>query len=128
MMKNKAITISYWVSTILITLGVGSAVIFNYFLKTDLVGEKFIELGYPAYLVLPLGIAKILALVVILFVKNKCLRHWAYTGLFYNLILASFSHVAVQDNEYMPAIMMLGLLIVSYISQCKKYSQVKSSN
>ena len=124
MNNKKIITIGYWVSTLLVVGGVGYSAIFSYLLDTGVTAEEFIKLGYPTYLVFPLGLAKMTALVVILFVKNKCLKHWAYSGLFYNFILAFVAHIAIQDDDYFAPVIMFVLLAISYITQCKS-SKVK---
>lgn len=57
-----------------------------------------LDLGYPAYLATILGIAKILATLVILAPKLPRLKEWAYAGILINMVGAAASHVAVRDT------------------------------
>ena len=54
-------------------------------------------LGYPPYLCLILGSAKLLAIAALLFPKSGILREWAYAGIAFDGLGAFFSHVAVND-------------------------------
>ena len=116
--KNKII---YLVATGLLTLlllGGAGMYIFNH----GEVSKAFTALGYPTYIIYPLAIAKILALVAIWSRKSAMLKEWAYAGLFYDFVLAVAAHVSVRDGEYAPALVAILLLIVSYVYDKKVYS------
>jgi hypothetical protein len=53
------------------------------------------ELGYPAYFVTILGIAKLLGGTAILAPRFPRLKEWAYAGIAFDLLGASASHAAV---------------------------------
>lgn len=109
--RNKII---YWIATGLLTamlLMSASMYIFN----NEMVGETFITLGYPAYLVYPLAIAKLLGLLAILTKKSAVLKEWAYAGFFFDFLLATGAHLIVGDGDFPGAVMAIVLLVVSYI-------------
>lgn len=110
----KKIKIAYWIFTGLMTLIVaGSA--FMYFSKTQEVKAAFEALGYPSYLVIPLGTAKILALIAIFSGLSKTLKEWAYFGLLVDFILAATAHLHTQDGQSGGAFFALGAWFFSYL-------------
>jgi len=72
----------------------------------------FKHLGYPTYLLLFLGTAKILGIVAVLVPAFGRLREWAFAGLTFDLLGALYSHLSVGDSPaaWMPAV--IGLLLV----------------
>jgi hypothetical protein len=56
--------------------------------------EVFTSLGYPAYLSPFLGIARIMALIAIFTPKFPRLKEWAYAGLAFDVIVATYSLIA----------------------------------
>jgi hypothetical protein len=95
-----------------------------YFLNHAEVSLTFEKLGFPTFIVYPLGIAKLTGLVAIWFVKSQTLKEWAYAGFFFNFILALSAHLSVGDGEFGGAAMALVLLFVSYFSS-KKTSNIE---
>jgi len=71
-------------------------------------------LGYPTYLIYYIAVAKVLAILVILNNRMKYLVEWAYSGLFFELILATLAHVYHRDAEHIVPIVAILLLLVSY--------------
>jgi hypothetical protein len=49
-------------------------------------------LGYPAFTVFPLAVAKILGIIAIVSNKSKTLKEFAFAGFLYDLILAFLGH------------------------------------
>ena len=78
----------------------------------------FMHLGYPAYLLLFLGTAKILGVAAVLAPGLPRLKEWAFAGLTFDLTGALYSHVSVGDpaNVWMPAAIGLALMAASYIA------------
>lgn len=80
-------------------------------------------LGYPRYFIPFTGWAKLMGAIVLLFPGNGRLKEWAYAGLFFDLIAAVYSGIAVA-HAFDP--LMLTLLIwfvpgiLSYIYWHKK--------
>ena len=110
-MKTKRIF--YWSATILLSammLVSGT----SYLFKTAHVAKEFTALGFPFYIIVPLGIAKAIATLVLLNNQHKKLVEWAYAGLFFDFILALSAHLMIGDGEYALAIIAILLLSISY--------------
>jgi len=75
------------------------------------------HLGYPSYLLPFLGVAKILALIAILFPRFPRLKEWAYSGLSFDLIGALYSHLSVGDSASSWIFPVIGIVLLtgSYI-------------
>lgn len=86
-----------------------------YFIKHEMVTDTFTRLGYPAYLVYPLAVAKILGLLAIWTKKSRTLKEWAYAGFFFDFILAVVAHLQAEDGEFAAPLLMAVILLVSYI-------------
>lgn len=110
-MKN--LKIIYWV-----VAGLFSAFMlfsgFNFLFNTKDVSMLFNILGFPAFIIIPLGIAKILGVVAILSHKSKLLKEMAYTGFFFDFMLAIVSHLQARDGMFMMPVFALLLLFGSY--------------
>ena len=119
-MSTKKDKIIYWVAT-----GIISALMFfsatMYVIKNEMVREVFTNLGYPTYIIYPLATAKILGLVAIWTKKSRLLKEWAYAGFFFDLILAAAAHINIGDGEWVPALIGLVFLLVSYAYDRKLY-------
>lgn len=131
-MTLKTTNILYWVFTILFAGLMIFSAIPNIILDETTM-EIFVKgLGYPAYFIQLLGIGKALGSIAILIPGlNKTVKEWAYAGLFYDLIGATYSGIAASKGNVDPA--MLGMLIwivpgiLSYIFWKKKMkAEVKS--
>ena len=114
---SKKWSIAYYLSTALFSL---SMLLGAYFELTGAPSATAIlsHLGYPAYLLYILGVAKALGVVGIWQNKVPFLREWAYAGFFIDLIGGFTSHLAVGDGpaQYSGALINLVVLIVSYIA------------
>ena len=114
--RNKII---YWIATIWLSLGMlstGTVQLFK--LKGDGPGslDSMTHLGYPAYFVTILGIAKILGVLVILIPKFPLLKEWAYAGFFFMMSGAVFTHIAAGNSisEIFPPLLLLILTVISW--------------
>lgn len=78
----------------------------------------FTHLGYPPYLLLFLGTAKIFGVAAILSPGPARLKEWAFAGLTFDLSGALYSHLSVGDpaSVWMPAAIGLALTTVSYLA------------
>ncbi len=85
-----------------------------YLFNNAAVQEIFIKLGYPTYIIYPLAIAKILGLIAIWTRKSNMLKEWAYAGFFFDFLLAGSAHINAADGEYIPALLAMVLLFLSY--------------
>jgi hypothetical protein len=88
----------------------------------------FRHLGYPPYLLLFLGTAKILGVAAVLSPGPARLKEWAFAGLTYDLTGALYSHLSVGDpaSVWMPAAVGLALMTGSYIAYQTRTSQTDS--
>ena len=68
-----------------------------------------VGLGFPAWAVIPLGIAKVLGLLAILSRRSRLLTGLAFAGFFYDILLALGAWVAQRDLPNI-AIATVGLL------------------
>ena len=122
-MQPKTISILYWVFTILFAgLMVFSAygsILVNEDAKT-LIHD---QLGYPVYFIPFTGYAKLIGAIVILIPGLKTIKEWAYAGLFFDLIGAVYSGIAVAMTlDPMMFFMLMWFVpgILSYIFWHKK--------
>lgn len=118
----KLLRIIYWIATILLSLMMLFAAytdIFNHAYALEI----FKRLGFPAYIIFPLAVAKVLGVVAILTKKSRTLKEWAYAGFFFNFILAASAHLNAGDGAEgaAPAFGALLLLCISYFTDRKIY-------
>ena len=73
----------------------------------------FAHLGYPAYLLPFIGIAKALGVAAVLAPHFVRLKEWAYAGLVFDLIGALYSHISVGDPPSAWVMPVIGLLLVT---------------
>jgi uncharacterized membrane protein YphA (DoxX/SURF4 family) len=75
-----------------------------------------ISLGYPGYLATMLGIAKLLAGVVVLAPRLPRLKEWAYAGILINMVGAAGSYVATRQSltNLIPPAIIGGLALLSW--------------
>src|SRR6187549_2578389 len=73
-------------------------------------------LGFPKYIIPFLGVAKLLGVIAILIPGFKRVKEWAYAGLFFDLIGATYSMIALQGLQLPMTFMILpiGFLFGSY--------------
>ena len=121
----KKINIAYWIISGLFALAMIGTSIGNVTSNPDSI--KFIVegLGFPAYMVPFLGVAKITGSIVILIPGLKRLKEWAYAGLFFDLAGALFAiiskHGVKPDLSFM--LLFFVLLFGSYYLWIKKETQ-----
>ncbi len=121
-MKPKTIKVLYWVFTILFCLAMLMSGISSLIL-TEQSNEVMKHLGYPSYLNIILGVAKVLGAIAILQWKFKTVKEWAYAGFTIDFIGASASMIFSGDAILMalsPAIF-LAVMFASY-ALWKKYT------
>jgi uncharacterized membrane protein YphA (DoxX/SURF4 family) len=113
--RNKII---YWIATLWLALGMVSTGAVQLSKTKEGPGgvDSMIQLGYPMYFLIILGIWKMLGVVAVLIPKNPLLKEWAYAGFFFVMSGAIFSHIAVGDSvsEIFPALLLLLLTVVSW--------------
>jgi hypothetical protein len=78
----------------------------------------FKHLGYPPYLLVFLGTAKILGVAVVLVPRLPRIKEWAFAGLTFDVTGALYSHLSIGDppGAWAPAVIALALVGGSYIA------------
>ena len=126
MKKTKII---YWIATSLFAfMMLGSAI--PDVLSAEVAVKGMHEgLGYPVYFIPFIGIAKVLGVIAILIPGFKRIKEWAYAGLFFDLIGATYSVYSSGVRDGNLAFMLLPLLLggLSYIYYHRKQSAYSQS-
>jgi len=117
----KKINIIYWISTgLILALMLWSAI--GSFMENPQSAEMMTKLGYQPYIFHFLAVAKILAIIAILTPGFPKLKEWAYAGLAFDLMGATYSMYATNfpASNWAPMFIFLALLACSYIFYHKK--------
>lgn len=123
----KKTNILYWVFTGLF----GAFMVFSA-IPDIMVTEEAVTfvtgLGYPKYIIAFLGVAKALGVFAILVPGFPRLKEWAYAGLFFDLLGATYSVISSQGAQLAQLFMVLpfGFLALSYIYYHKRQNLIKS--
>src|SRR5215831_5075610 len=106
---------AYWVFTLLFALPLlASGVMFLAGVPPLIDG--LVQLGYPIYLAKFLGTAKILGALTIALGMPPKIKEWAYAGFAFNLLGATYSHLASGNRwEAMQPIVFLAFGVMSYL-------------
>lgn len=105
--------IIYWIATALLSaLFLYSA--FTYLTDTAVIEGNYQDYQYPSYLVIPMAVAKVFAIIVILIRKPKWVMEWAYAGLFFDMALATLAHYKINDPSITLPLVGIVLLLTSY--------------
>ncbi|MEM8568789.1 MAG: DoxX family protein [Bacteroidota bacterium] len=117
MKKTKII---YWVFTSLVILMIGLGSFADLFM-IDAMRESIKQQGFPVHFLPFFGIAKLLAVVVIVVPAFNKLKLSAYVGLVWYFLGAIYSHIAVGDPMQITAGAVLALVFVfgSYFTWTK---------
>ena len=124
-MKPKTIKILYWTFTILFALAMlGDA--YGGVTMQQAGKESLAKLGYPMYLLVIMGTAKILGVIAILQTRYVTIKEWAYSGFTISFIGAflSWAAVGVEPFNLVPPVVILLVMFYTYYLW-KKYQQVK---
>ena len=116
-MKPKKIKIIYWAVTILFALfmlfsGVSEV------MQTEQAKEIMKHLGYPIYVNIIIGFAKILGAIAILQWKFRTLKEWAYAGFTIDFIGAGASFYFAGDGILMvlsPFIFLAAMFVTYFL-------------
>lgn len=109
MKKDKII---YWVATGVVAAGMSMSA-FMYLSANPEIMVSFQALGIPGYLVVMLGVAKLLGAIALLVPIWDRIKEWAYAGFTFVFLGAIWTHVATGTPWVPPFIAMI-LLGVSY--------------
>jgi len=121
-MNSKTTKIIYWTGAVLTSLWFGASGFFE-LTKNPLVWGITQQLGYPAHFIYILGVFK-LSGVITLLIPNKLLRlkEWVFAGVFFDIIFAFFSKLAVLGfGATIDAIIAFIMVSVTYTMFRKLY-------
>jgi DoxX-like protein len=126
MKKTKII---YWIFTGLLAALMLLGSIPDIMSAPDAIAIVTTHLGYPAYFIPFIGVAKLLGVVAILVPGFPRLKEWAYAGFVYDLTGAIYSAIAVGDpaSKWLPIFIGIILIAFSYIYYHKKQKEVSVS-
>ena len=112
----KRIRVIYWIVTLLFAAFMIWSAIPD-LMKSEKSIQIYKALGYPEYLIRFMGLAKLLGSITILIPGLKTIKDWAYAGLFFDLVGATFSALTVFGFMTPMLIMLIpfGLGAASYI-------------
>ncbi len=119
----KTTKIIYWTSTGLFSAFMIFTAIPNIILDPE--STKFItDLGYPEYFIPFIGVAKLLGSIAILVPAFRRIKEWAYAGLAFDLVGATYStiHVYGFDPGMIMMVLIFAVMAVSYIYNHKVYN------
>jgi uncharacterized membrane protein YphA (DoxX/SURF4 family) len=125
MKKTKTL---YWIFTILF----GAFMLFSAIpdiLSTPEAVDFMTKLGYPMYFLPFIGVAKVLGVIAILIPGFPRIKEWAYAGLMYDLIGATYSIAATTGIvNGLPIFLFVALGFCSYIFYHKKLKESSLNN
>ena len=129
-MKPKTINTLYWIFTILFAalmlFSSWSSIVVN----EDAVKLIHDMLGYPVYFIPFTGWAKLIGVIVILIPGYSRIKEWAYAGLFFDLVGATYSAVAMAGFDLSMLFMVLpfSFLFASYFLSHKRRKLSNAGN
>lgn len=126
--NSKKTNIIYWIFTSLLIIGMLFSAIPG-MIGTQQAVTFMSHLGYPSFIPMFLGIAKILAIIAILIPGYPRIKEWAYAGLTFDLTGATFSLIAIGTPAGQVAFMIIWFAILagSYIYYHKKLKAATQS-
>ena len=88
----------------------------SHLLRLENIAESMGALGYPAYVMSILGVAKLLGVMALLVPGQPFLKEWAYAGFVIDLLGAIASHLFAGDPIFtcIPPVVLLALAATSY--------------
>jgi uncharacterized membrane protein YphA (DoxX/SURF4 family) len=106
----------YWLTTVLLAFELGLGGVWDV-LRLPHVRLVMDRLGYPAYLLLILGVWKLLGTVAVIVPRFPRLKEWAYAGAVFDLTGALASHLAsgfIETGTFVYLVVMLGVTAASW--------------
>ncbi|MNH97286.1 hypothetical protein D3C81_1789460 [compost metagenome] len=98
-MKMRKIQIAYWIITACTLIGFLLSAVNELIRSPETLISTTQLLGYPAYFLTLLGVAKIIGILVLVIPKYFRLKEWAYAGFTIDCISAFWSEMAVGNPK-----------------------------
>lgn len=121
-MSLKTQKVIYWTGALFMSLWFATSGICE-LTHNPLVWDITVKLGYPPHFIYFLGVAKLLGVAVLL-IPNKFLRlkEWVFAGIFFDILFAFFSKIAVISvPAAADAVVALTVITITYILFRKLY-------
>ena len=120
--------IGYWTTLVLFCAAMGFGAVAD-LTQNPSIMEGMKKLGYPDYFVYIIGFWKLAGVIALLLPEWGLVKEWAYAGLFFDLIGATYSAIAKGGWDPMISFMVLPLtfLFVSYYLWHKKMANSLSA-
>lgn len=122
-MKPKTINTLYWIFTILFCVLMIFSSWSSILVQEDSVKLIHDMLGYPTYFIPFTGWAKLMGCIALLIPGYGRIKEWAYAGLFFDLVAAVYSGIAVSQT-FNPMMLLMVIWfapgVLSYIYWHKK--------
>jgi hypothetical protein len=111
----------YWIFTALVALWLIPSGILDA-MRAPAVVAILQHLGYPAYVGVILGVAKLLAIAALFYPRTRFLREWAYAGITFDMLGAFISHIVSHDpvTTALAPILVLAFAAGSYVLRPEK--------
>ena len=124
----KKLNVLYWIFTSLFAAMMLMSAIPDIFMDPVAIEGMHKGLGYPLYFVPFIGVAKLLGSIAILIPGFHRIKEWAYAGLFFDLIGATFSIIAAGGTiaQYGFMVLPLALGILAYVFYHKRKAALAS--
>lgn len=120
----KRTRITYWILTVLFALYMAFTALPDILQVPDAV--KFMRLlGYPDYFTPFIGYAKLLGCIAILIPGYPRVKEWAYAGLVFDLVGATYSQIGAGIAEAGGIVFMLVSLALAFASYYFYHKKVK---
>lgn len=118
----KKINTYYWIVTVLFAAFMTFTAIPDVMNEPNAVAMIHGQLGYPKYFVPFIGVVKLLGVIAILIPGYPRIKEWAYAGLFFDLVAATYSVFAsgLADISVMFMLLPFSLAFGSYFLYHKK--------
>jgi hypothetical protein len=92
--SSRALRTGYWTATIIFSLAMLMDGIAGIMLEET--GQQVMaQLGYPVYIMLILGIAKVAGVIAILQTRYRTIKEWAFAGFTFNFLGAAASWLLI---------------------------------
>lgn len=125
----KKLNVLYWIFTSLFAAMMIMSAIPDIMMDPIAIEGMHKGLGYPLYFVPFIGVAKVLGSMAILIPGFHRIKEWAFAGLFFDLIGATFSLIAVGSTASQAGFMLLPLTlaILAYVFYQKRKSALATT-
>lgn len=126
----KKLNILYWVFTGLYAIFIFVTAIPNVISNAESVKLIVTTMGYPMYFLPFIGIAKCLGAIALVIPSFPRLKEWAYSGLFFDLVGAVYSFIALgfPVKDWAPMFLFFIVLGLSYFFYHKRLKAKELAN